>query len=545
VLTKYSAVTLLPLLPILGILRTRKLGWWWVGLAVPLLMVLGYELITAKMYGTGLFSAALDYIRKNRDGFGWETRGIIGLAFAGGSLLPVLLFAPWLWRQWTLWLAGSVAIFGALVAMFRLCDFGIIQTVPEPVNSWIFVLQLALMTTAGLHLLLLTAVEAWRRRDTVSTTLVLWVISGLFSTIVLNFMINARSFLPLVPAVAILLVRRLRTTTGILKWNGWFWWPLAPAMVIALSLVVADYRVANSVRTAAEQITAEYESADHTMWFEGHWGFQYYMEKLGGQPVDVGRSTFQPGDIVVVPFNNNYLIALPPGSVGWLSAYSCIPASWINLSVGTESEAGGFNSSILCPIPYGVGGIPPHTYCVVKVFNRVQFNTQPANLREVPAGAVPVFTNLSFSVADKLVFSAKPGAMEQIQLAGQSEKEGSLAAAIQHYRKALDMDSNNPVALNNLAWILATAGNPALRNGDEAVQLSARAVALTDSRLPVFIGTLAAAYAEAGQFPNAVEMAVTAHHLAAITGQKEVAAANAKLAGRYAAGKTAGASGGQ
>ena len=34
VLTKYSAVTLLPLFPILGILRTRKLGWWLLGLAV-------------------------------------------------------------------------------------------------------------------------------------------------------------------------------------------------------------------------------------------------------------------------------------------------------------------------------------------------------------------------------------------------------------------------------------------------------------------------------------------------------------------------------
>jgi hypothetical protein len=99
--------------------------------------------------------------------------------------------------------------------------------------------------------------------------------------------------------------------------------------------------------------------------------------------------------------------------------------------------------------------------------------------------------------------------------------------------------------LNNLAWILATAGNPALRNGDEAVQLSARAVARTDSRLPVFIGTLAAAYAEAGQFPKAVETAMTAHDLAVITGQKEVAAANLKLSVQYAAGKTAGASGGQ
>jgi len=38
------------------------------------------------------------------------------------------------------------------------------------------------------------------------------------------------------------------------------------------------------------------------MWFEGHGAFQYYMEKLGGQPMDVERSLLQPGDVVVVPW---------------------------------------------------------------------------------------------------------------------------------------------------------------------------------------------------------------------------------------------------
>ncbi|MGA3283611.1 MAG: glycosyltransferase family 39 protein [Verrucomicrobiota bacterium] len=540
VLTKYSAVTMLPLLPILGILRTRKVGWWLVGLAVPLMMVAGYEWMTAEMYGRGLLSAASYHALTFRATGDWKTRGVIGLAFAGGSLLPVLLFAPWLWRQRMWLLAGGVAIFGALTGMFRLCDFEIMRAVPEQLK-WIILLQLAFMTAAGLHLLLLTGVEAWQSRDIISMILAFWIMSGLLFATELNWTVSARGFLPIVPAVAILLVRRLRTTTAIFKWNGWSLWPLAPAMVIALSLAVADYRVANSARTAAEQITAKYKPANHTIWFEGHLGFQYYMEKLGGQPLDIERSTLQPGDIVVLPFNSYGQIPLPPDSVGWLRAYSCIPDSWINLSVGMVG-AGGFYGSTLGPIPFGVGGIPPHTYCVVKVLSRVQFNTRPANLREVQAGALPVFTNLSFSMEDKFGFRTKSGAMGQIQLAEQSEKDGNLAAAIQHYRKALDMDSNNPVVLNNLAWILATADNPALRNGDEAVQLSARAVALTDSRLPVFIGTLAAAYAEAGQLPQAVEMAVTAHHLAVITGQKEVAAANAKLSERYAAGKTAGAS---
>jgi len=113
VLTKYSAVTLLPLLLILSILRTRRLGWWLLGLAVPLAMVLGYEWLTARMYGRGLLFAAAGNVQTSGLEFpgGWKAKGVIGLAFAGGSLLPLLCYAPWLWRG------------RALLAM-GVCDFG-------------------------------------------------------------------------------------------------------------------------------------------------------------------------------------------------------------------------------------------------------------------------------------------------------------------------------------------------------------------------------------------------------------------------------------
>ncbi len=97
VLTKYSAITLLPLLPLMSLLRTRKFGgWWWLGLAVPLLMVAGYEWMTARMYGRGLIFAAAHFAQMHRVRFpgGWLAKGIIGLAFAGGSLLPLMFFAP-------------------------------------------------------------------------------------------------------------------------------------------------------------------------------------------------------------------------------------------------------------------------------------------------------------------------------------------------------------------------------------------------------------------------------------------------------------------
>jgi hypothetical protein len=100
------------------------------------------------------------------------------------------------------------------------------------------------------------------------------------------------------------------------------------------------------------------------------------------------------------------------------------------------------------------------------------------------------------------------------------------------------VDSNNPVVLNNLAWILVTTAKPELRNGEEALQLATRAVELTDRRLPRFIVTLAAAYAETGQFSKAAQIAQAARILAILANQPDDAAQIDKLSNLYAARRT-------
>ncbi len=69
--------------------------------------------------------------------------------------------------------------------------------------------------------------------------------------------------------------------------------------------------------------------------------------------------------------------------------------------------------------------------------------------------------------------------------------------------------------LNDTAWMLATNPNASIRNGAEAMDLARRAVQLSAGRDPAILGTLAAAYAEAGRFPEAVETARKAAELAA------------------------------
>ena len=69
--------------------------------------------------------------------------------------------------------------------------------------------------------------------------------------------------------------------------------------------------------------------------------------------------------------------------------------------------------------------------------------------------------------------------------------------------------------LNETAWVLATNPNASIRNGAEAVELARRAVQLSGGREPAVLGTLAAAYAEAGRFAEALQTAREAAKLAA------------------------------
>lgn len=117
------------------------------------------------------------------------------------------------------------------------------------------------------------------------------------------------------------------------------------------------------------------------------------------------------------------------------------------------------------------------------------------------------------------------------------DQAGQPREAREEYRKAVELGEQQPEVLNNLSWILATSPNAELRGGAEAVRLSESACRLTDYKEARFIGTLAAAYAEAGRFDEAVATVRRAIAVAQAAGQLEVVARNTELAELYAAKK--------
>jgi Flp pilus assembly protein TadD len=92
--------------------------------------------------------------------------------------------------------------------------------------------------------------------------------------------------------------------------------------------------------------------------------------------------------------------------------------------------------------------------------------------------------------------------------------KGRVADAIAQFQSALQLAPADVEVQNNLAWLLATARQTELRNGEKAVQLARQAGDLSGGKNPVILGTLAAALAEAGRFPEAVATAQRALLLA-------------------------------
>ena len=123
----------------------------------------------------------------------------------------------------------------------------------------------------------------------------------------------------------------------------------------------------------------------------------------------------------------------------------------------------------------------------------------------------------------------------RVQLGGLFAQNGQTAEALREWREALKLAPDWPELLNNLAWLLATHPRSEFRNGSEAVQLAEKACRLTQHRRAILVGTLAAAYAEAGRFPEARSTAQQAHDIALDNGEKELATKNLKLLEHYRA----------
>ena len=107
-----------------------------------------------------------------------------------------------------------------------------------------------------------------------------------------------------------------------------------------------------------------------------------------------------------------------------------------------------------------------------------------------------------------------------------------------HLEEALRLNPDLPAAsLNDLAWVLATSGQAEQRDPDRALRFAERACKLTDYKVTVMVGTLAAAYAAAGRFLEAVKTAEMACARATASGDEVLLRKNQELLELYRSGR--------
>jgi 4-amino-4-deoxy-L-arabinose transferase-like glycosyltransferase len=363
-LTKYFGMSLIPLLFVYSLVAKRKLGVWVLFLIIPLLILIGYELLTFSLYNNFLISNSAAYAIKvgGADKIAlFITKTFKGLSYAGGCMVGILFFTHLMWSRRALKM-GMLFLLLFITALFGMESVRAIL-LPNVQNiRYELIIQYALFTFAGIQILLLATVDILKNRTPESLLLFLWVFGTFLFASQVNWTVNARTILPMIPAVGILVMRRLNEKIDFKNPSKAFQyiWPLIPAAIIALSVTWADVSIANAQRSAARRIHDEFSGYPHTIWFQGHWGFQYYMESYGAKALDLNKSIVKKGDIIIIPINNTNVMWLPENKYHSVGKRQLRPCRWIGTM--SRKNGAGFYADIYGPLPFSIGDIEPEEY---------------------------------------------------------------------------------------------------------------------------------------------------------------------------------------
>lgn len=367
-LNKYFGIALVPLLFVYSLAEKRSLGRWAFFLVLPLAVVGLYEGLTHMLYGRGLFSDAVFYARfhgsqKNIQLF---SQAVMGLSFVGGGFLTALLLIPYLCSRRAV-AAGLVLT----AAIFLVLSYGVPKIGDFPLREAMsgirygLIAQISVAVMVGLGILVIATADLVEHKNSASLLLFLWISGTFIFAAFINWTINIRSILPMAPAVGILLTRRIQSgkADALLKSRA----PLPFLLLASAFLVVlvtwADASLANTARSAAVEITKKYGGQSRPLRFEGHWGFQYYMQLQGASPLDFKRPELERGTMLIIPSNNTNVVALPPRIAQIVETLEYHPCGW--LTTMNRISGAGYYSSLWGPLPFALGAVPPERYHVM------------------------------------------------------------------------------------------------------------------------------------------------------------------------------------
>ena len=441
-MAKYTGILVVPLLFLYSVVRSRKIGSWALYLLIPVAFLGAYQLAAHLRYGGTDLSHAVQLPRKYglMKPSSFPARSLYALSYTGGCLIVALFYAPLLWSRRALIIGSAVALM-ALLLLTHAWTIGMLSSSTTGRLSWLPAIQLTIFAMTGVSLLVLAAADLAARRDAGSVLLFAWVVGTFVFAGYVSWSASGRYILPMVPAAGILLARRIQDRQPIVGPSLWrrAVWPLIPAAVVALAVTWADYTLADSARSAAVRIVRDYGHAREKLWFQGHWGFQYYMQSLGGKAVDMEHMEFPSGGIMVVPENNANTFPMPEGTARPTKVIEVQTCRW--LSTMNPSIQAGFYADLLGPLPYAFGRVPSERYRILK-----------------------------------LIPQTRDRAQEHFNRGVELDEEGRIEEAIGEYRKSIHLKPDYAEAHCNFGMALKAQGKT-----DEAIREYRLAVALKPS----------------------------------------------------------------
>ena len=370
-LCKFHGIALVPLLLVFSLFSKRRIGHCTVYLTIPIFVFFAYQLLAHYLYGHVPILDAITYTASERNSSG-IVRVTSTLNFLGGGTIILFLLLPALWPRRIV--VGWIVLLFVSATFFQLFgQYGPYSVPVSPTQRVFWTAHMAVFLTAGIHILFLIITDLLKNRDAIAVLLFLWSFGILYFTAFINWSINCRSLLLLVPAVVIIVVRRLEMLQVQLRdANRMFTIAsLIAGGFVGLIVAEADAQWAKHVRIATQIIHNRFQAVDRELWFQGHWGFQYYMEKLGHNAFDRMDSRLRRGDIMVIPENNYAKFLFSPDHVALVDRISLKTNSHVR-TMNMETGAG-FYSDVVGPFPYTVGPSPPELYTILRVTKNMTF----------------------------------------------------------------------------------------------------------------------------------------------------------------------------
>ena len=360
-LSKYFGLSLVPLLFVYTLASRNRPAFWPFALCIPLLCFGIEQACNYTLYGHSVFANA-GVIAREAQTFNQTSvvqRGLSGLSFTGGCLFPLLACGIHMLPNRRRLL--TIAPLCAIAACTTACTVWMLPNgVTLPALS---LAQLALFSCGGVVLAALVLDEVRQSRSPETVLLVCWTAGTFVFATAMNWSVTARTILPMAPAVALLITRRIERARPTVEKRWTTLLAAAACAVLALCVGIADYTWAASARDAAFRFAAQARQQRGTVRFQGHWGWQYYMELQGFDSVEIDKLVYKPGDFVISPENNSNVAPLPEQFVYGVQTTEIATSRWV--ATNSRELGAGFYSNSWGPLPFAFGKVAPDRYHVL------------------------------------------------------------------------------------------------------------------------------------------------------------------------------------